>query len=163
MTQRAEPLIVAFKNLLLSSGIALGSDCQITDKSLNLDSNLIPDTWPKSCKGLICSKIPKKILLNCVESVGDGTRQWCCWPLKATAEPTSAPPATERSGCCRSNEWSIFEQAHVICTMTQHEICWAWIARARVSRDSRETWWSDDLPQLWLTCSSSCCVQIMLD
>ena len=38
-------------NLRLSSGITLGSDCQMTCKGLNLDSNLNSAAWP-TCNGL---------------------------------------------------------------------------------------------------------------
>ena len=39
------------QNLRLSSGIALGSDCQMACRGLNLNSNLISASWPTSCKG----------------------------------------------------------------------------------------------------------------
>ena len=47
------------QNLLLSSGIAFRSDCQMTGRGSNLDSNLNSAAWPTGCKGLICSKVPK--------------------------------------------------------------------------------------------------------
>ena len=44
-------------NLRLSSGTAFGSDCQMTGRGSNLDSNLNSAAWPTSCKGFIASKI----------------------------------------------------------------------------------------------------------
>ena len=41
------------QNLWLSSGIALGSDCQMTGRGSNLSSA----AWPIGCKGFICSEI----------------------------------------------------------------------------------------------------------
>ena len=39
--------------LRLSSGIAFGSDCQMTSRGLNLDSILHSAAWPTGCKGFI--------------------------------------------------------------------------------------------------------------
>ena len=47
------------QNLWLSSGIAFGSDCQMTSRGLNLDSNLNSSAWPTGCKGFICSETPE--------------------------------------------------------------------------------------------------------
>ena len=46
------------QNLWLSSGMAFGSDCQMTDRGLNLDSNLNSAALLTSCKGFICSEVP---------------------------------------------------------------------------------------------------------
>ena len=43
----------------LSSGRAFGSDCQMTGRGLNLDSNLNSAAWPTSCRGFICSETPE--------------------------------------------------------------------------------------------------------
>ena len=48
------------ENLRLSSQIVYGSDCQMTSRGSNLDSNLNSAAWPTGCKGFICSKIPEK-------------------------------------------------------------------------------------------------------
>ena len=42
--------------LLLSSGVAFGSDCQMTCRGLNLDSNLNSAAWPMGCRGLSALK-----------------------------------------------------------------------------------------------------------
>ena len=47
------------QNLRLSSGIAFGSDFQMTGRGSNLDSNLNSAAWPTGCKGFICSEVQK--------------------------------------------------------------------------------------------------------
>ena len=55
---RALPLDLHL-NLRLSSRIAFWSDCQMTGKGLNLNSNWNSATWPTGCNGFVCSEIPK--------------------------------------------------------------------------------------------------------
>ena len=43
----------------LSSGIAFGSDCQMTGRGSNLESNLNSAAWPTDYKGFICSEVPE--------------------------------------------------------------------------------------------------------
>ena len=47
------------QNLRLSSGIAFGSDCQMTSRGSNMDSNLNSVAWPMGCRAFICPKVPK--------------------------------------------------------------------------------------------------------
>ena len=54
--QRAWPLILQSK-LRLSSGIAFGSDCQMTRRGLNLDSNLNSAAWPMGCRVLSAQRL----------------------------------------------------------------------------------------------------------
>ena len=49
------------QNFRLSSGIAFGSDCQMTWRGSILDSNLNFASWPMSCKDFICSESLKKL------------------------------------------------------------------------------------------------------
>ena len=61
---RAWPLILQ-SNVQLSSGIAFGSDCQITCRGPNLDSNFNSSAWPTSVQQVVkvfCSKIPEKTM-----------------------------------------------------------------------------------------------------
>ena len=51
------------QNLLLSSGIAFRSDCQMTGRGSNLDSNLNSAFWPTSCMALMLWNP----WINCVE------------------------------------------------------------------------------------------------
>ena len=44
-------------NLRLPSGTAFESDCQMTGRGSNLDSNVKSASWPTSCKGFIASEI----------------------------------------------------------------------------------------------------------
>ena len=46
-------------NFRLFSGIAFGSDCQVTCRGSNLDSNLKLAAWPTGCRGFISSEVPK--------------------------------------------------------------------------------------------------------
>ena len=47
------------RNFQLSSEITSGSDCKITSRGLNLDSNLNSAAWLTGCKGFISSEVPK--------------------------------------------------------------------------------------------------------
>ena len=55
------------------------SDCQMTGKGSNLDSNLNSSAWPTSCEGFFC---PQNPWINCVEfesflrSVEDAEIDW---------------------------------------------------------------------------------------
>ena len=49
---------ISRQNLRLSSGIAFGSDCQMTCRGSNLDSNLNSAAWPM---GFICSKVFRSV------------------------------------------------------------------------------------------------------
>ena len=60
-----------FWNLWFPSGIALGSDCQMTGRGSNLDSNLNSAAWPTGCTGFICSIVSK----------------WTVWSLNSLKTP----------------------------------------------------------------------------
>ena len=110
---RAQPLILQSKPLIFF----FGSDCQMTSKGFNLDSNLNSATWPKgsSCKGLICSKTQNNLCgiwkLEWVDSkqcwlphiqpaAHSWDRQWAELDIRVKYHDATVVTSKAGDGCC---------------------------------------------------------------
>ena len=75
----------------LSSGIAYRSlsDCQMTGRGSNFDSNLNYAAWPTSCKDFICSEFESKIDRNPRTNCVDFESFWVRWKCRDWGQDSS--------------------------------------------------------------------------